>query len=87
MLGYGRIVDLVSSEAWQLHYRQCIIPSNMGEKDMSLKKKKEKKKRKKVYGFTVNNETQMAFYTSWLATQGYFCFSYYTPLGFPLIEF
>lgn len=39
VLGYGGVVHLVSSEAWQLHYRQCIIPSNMG-KDMSLKKLK-----------------------------------------------
>ena len=77
VLGYGGIVDLVSSEAWQLHYRQCIIPSNMGKGHIF----------KKVYGFTINNETQMAFYTSWLAMQGYFCFSYYTPLGFFLIEF
>lgn len=46
---------------------------------MSLEKKT---KEKKVYGFTINNETQMAVYTSWLAMQGYFCFSYYTPLGF-----
>lgn len=44
-------------------------------------------KGKEVYGFTINNETQKAFYTSWLAMQGYFCFSYYTPLGFFLIEF
>lgn len=82
MLGYGGIVDLVSSEAWRLLYRQCIIPSNVG-KGHVFKKKKEKK----VYGLTINNETQMTFYTSWLAMQGYFCFSYYTPLGFFLIEF
>lgn len=31
MLGYGGIVNLVSSEAWQLHYGQCIIPSNTGK--------------------------------------------------------
>lgn len=31
MLGYRGIDDLVSSEAWQLHYRQCIIPCNMGK--------------------------------------------------------
>lgn len=26
-----RTVDLGGSEAWQPHYRQCIIPSNMGK--------------------------------------------------------
>lgn len=40
-----------------------------------------------MYGFTINNETQKAFYTSWLAMQGYFCFSYYTPLGFSSLNF
>lgn len=41
--GYGGIVDLVSSEAWQLHYGQCIIPSNMG-KGHGLEKKSVEKK-------------------------------------------
>lgn len=64
--GYGKTVDLEGSEAWQCHYRQCIIPSNMGGGEVLPKKK--------VHGFTINNETQMAFYTSWLAMQGYFVF-------------
>lgn len=29
---YGGVVNSVSSEAWQLHYRQCIIPSNVGKR-------------------------------------------------------
>lgn len=74
--GYGRTVDLGGSEAWQRHYRQCIIPSNMGGGQ-----------KKKMHGFTINNETQMAFYTSWLAMQGYFGFSYFTPFGFSSVNF
>lgn len=48
---------------------------------------RKKKCGKKEYGLTINNERQMVFYTSWLAMQGDFCFSYYTLLGFFLIEF
>lgn len=40
------------------------------------------KKEKKVYGFTINNETQMVFYTSWLATQGNFLFFLLHSIGF-----
>jgi len=32
------------------------------------------------YGFTINNVTQIMLRSTWLAIQGYFCFSYYTPL-------
>lgn len=45
-------------------------------------------KKKKVHGFTINNETQMAFYTSWLPMQGYFGFSYFTQtFGFSSVNF
>lgn len=60
----GGIVNLVRSEALQLHYRLCIIL----RKNMSFFFFK-------VYRFTINNETQMVLCASWLAMQGYFCFS------------
>lgn len=31
----------------------------------------------KVYGFTINNETQMTFFTFWLAMQGFFSFFFF----------
>lgn len=41
-----------------------------------------KKRGKKVYSFTINNETQMAVYTFWLAMQGYFLFFLLHSIGF-----
>lgn len=76
MLAYARTVDLGGSGAWQPHYRQCIIPSNTGGRTSLLKE---------LHGFTINNETQMAFYTFWLTVRGSSCFcffSYFTPLSF-----
>lgn len=60
-LDYARTVDLGSSGAFQPDYRQCIIPSNTEGRTSLLKE---------LHGFTINNETQMAFYTFWLSMRG-----------------
>lgn len=72
MLAYARTVDLGGSGAWQPHYRQCIIPSNTGGRTSLLKE---------LHGFTINNETQMAFYTFWLTVRGSSCFCFFFPIS------